>query len=65
MDSRREELRHYAADDEAEHDAPQRQLVKPRRKQPGANCRSAAENKLLVIILLLTFLLTEISFRDV
>ena len=65
MNSRREESRHYAADDKAEHDAPQRWLVKPHRKQPGANRRSAAENKLSVIIILLTFLLTEISFRDV
>ena len=55
---------HYAADDEAEHDTPQRRVVKPRAKHPGVKRRSAAENILSVIILLLTlFSLLRFTFR--
>ena len=56
---------HYAADDEAEHDTPRRRVVKPRAKHPGVKRRSAAENILSVVILLLTVLsMLRFSFRD-
>jgi hypothetical protein len=64
-DLRREGPRHYAADDEAEHDLPRRRLVKPRAKHPGIKRRSAAENSLSVVSVPLAFLsLLTFSFRD-
>lgn len=62
-DSRREGPRHYAADDEAEHDLPRRRLVKPRAKHPGIKRRSAAENSLSVVsVPPAFFILTDILF---
>jgi hypothetical protein len=46
MDSRRDESRHYAADDEAERDAPRRRRrpAKPRGRDRGDNRRSPETN---------------------
>jgi hypothetical protein len=64
-DSRREGPRHYAADDEAEHNVPRRRLNKPRAKHPGVKRRPAAENSLSVIVVPPVFLsLLTFSFRD-
>ena len=52
--SNRSESRHYAADDEAEHDTPRRRLVRPRAKYPGVKRRPPAENTLSVVVFPLT-----------